>query len=139
MKKVFLVLFLAPSIVMGQMREESFTLPCSKKIHYDVLLAAILTHVEKADLEHIECSGPITKNGILQADSSITEQTLIVTGVPQQYSRQQLQTFLQNHNVTETHYEQWQRAALEKRDTNLQQLPSYQDLLSRIEALEAAQ
>jgi hypothetical protein len=57
--------------------------------------------------------------------------------VPEQYTREQVQQFLINHNPTETHYEEWRRGALEMRDTKLHQLPTIQDLISRIEALEA--
>lgn len=57
-------------------------------------------------------------------------------GVPENVTCQQVQNFLVAHNPTETTEEEKQRRAIENRDAKLNELPTIQDMLQRLDALE---
>lgn len=129
------VLFLLPAQASA-LTNHVFSPACGTKVNERILREAVRSIAPQADVIFTDCSGNRFKEGV-EIPNSATPARLVVYNVPNQFTRQQVRQFLINHNPTESTDEERKRANIEYRNSKLQQLPSYQDLLRRIEALEA--
>jgi hypothetical protein len=142
--RIIIILLLLPAILHAQVRDEEFQVPCSKKINERLLRTALQSVVATVDLSVTGCHGDIFRGGAFVPNSAKVYQDVVVTDVPVQYTRSQIQQFLIDHNATETDAEENTRKALERHEAKIlnsqvvkQILADIQDLISRIEALEA--
>lgn len=134
-KKLLLILLLLPVTASAKDCEKTLN-TCTARINETELQAAIQAQAPDAKLYYDECQSATAINGVIQPGTEKPAK-VTVTGVPDAVACSQVWTFLQNHNPTETTQEERQRKRIEAADAKLQQLPSYQDLLTRIQALEA--
>lgn len=134
----YLLLFLLPFNAYA-VHDCVFNPACSKKINESILGAALQAQDPDITLEVEYCTGDFSINGVVQPD---TAQPTVVTvkNVPDQFTCNQVQTFLQNHNPAQNTFEEKQAAIqadkVTKADGVLPQTQTIQDILSRLDALE---
>lgn len=132
--KYFLILFIPFNVFAAH--DCVFSPPCNARINEAALLTAIQTQAPTANLIFDSCAGDFALNGVVQPGTAIPSK-LTVSGIPDEVTCQQVQTFLVNHNPAETTQEERQRKIAERRESQLQATQTIQDILQRLDALEA--
>ena len=133
-----LLLLLIPNLAFAVQTCE-FEVPTSKKINEPALLTAIQAQEPSVTLQVIYGHGDLSIEGVIQAGTA-KDTKVIVDNVPDNYTCNQVESFLQNHNPAQSTFEENASKALQnkinKLDELLPQTPTIQDILSRLDALE---
>ena len=150
---VILLLSLWPSVALAG--DCYFYPPCGKRINETSLLNAIQAQAPEARLEVQQCGGlskyPYTTprlpvpDWIRPQDIPIDTEApwtypavVMVYNIPDQYTCTQVRGLLTSHNPIEDTYEEKRRLSVQRKDQQLNDLPTIKQILQRLEALENA-